>query len=549
MPKKPRKKPTSKKNTSRKAPTKVTAKKKGAKKAGPKKVAHKKAHKKAVPRAAVAGNARSLGRLTEADLVRMKRRVQGDPSVAGMFSSLNTYLQASEYQVILMMVNARVWSGPVPNNPGGNGTAEFGTLDYDLNNPGSSVILQDLQKVWKFVVGSLPVTRMNATNYANLQAAMAPGKPGLVANDGTWFSQSTYGTGDPGWLEAAAEYLYNYATGTFFAPFPVRVPTVTLKGASPSQVKIALFGDWGTGSYTNGPAASVMKAMVGLKPDYIIHLGDVYYAGTTTEEKNNLLALWPAAYSGKSFTLNSNHEMYSGAFGYFSVLANPIFRLQNQTSFFALQYGNPNQTGGPWTIIGLDSGYWSTSPFVMDGSIQESAGAGSTAQPQFLQRLVQGGLSPRNAIVLTHHNPIDTFGTTLVTDDLGNNLWAQVTAAGALNGTPSAWYWGHVHSGIVYPNPTYTKNNVYGRCLGHGALPFGNAWGLAAAPSTQVQAYANTPNPRVPPLMMNGFVLLTITQAGQVTETFYQQDGTQAPWVKPFTYQLGKVDAAAASES
>jgi hypothetical protein len=34
---------------------------------------------------------------------------------------------------------------------------------------------------------------------------------------------------------------------------------------------------------------------------------------------------------------------------------------------------------------------------------------------------------------------------------------------------------------------------------------------------------------------------LTITQSGQVTETFYQQDGTQAPWARPnpFTYRLG----------
>jgi hypothetical protein len=539
MPKKPRKKSTSKKHTSRKGARKVTAKKKGTKKLAPKKVASKKGYKKAVPKAAAIGKSSPFAHLSEADLIRMKARALADPKVAGMFSFLNTYLQASEYQVIEMMVNARVWSGPIPKDPGGRGAAEFGTLDYDLNNPGSDKILQDLAWAWKIVVGSLPVTQINATNYANLQAAMAPGKPGLVASDGTWFSNSTYGTGDPGWTLAAAEYFYHYLNSSF-APFSVKSQPITLKGASPSQVRIALFADWGTGNYTNGPAASVMKAIVALNPDYIIHLGDVYYSGTPTEETNNLLALWPTAYSGKSLTLNSNHEMYNGAWGYFGVLANSIFRLQNQTSYFALQYGNPNQAGGLWTIIGLDSAYWATSPFVMDGSIQEAnGGPGSTAQPQFLQTLVKSGLSPRNAIVLTHHNPIDTFGTTLVTDLLGNNLWGQVTATGALNGTPSAWYWGHVHDGIVYPNPTYTKNNVYGRCLGHGALPYGNAWGLASAPSTQVQAYANTPNSKMPPWVMNGFVMLTITQSGQTTETFYQQDGTQAPWVKPFTYRLG----------
>ncbi|MEZ4875196.1 MAG: hypothetical protein R2793_07065 [Flavobacteriaceae bacterium] len=34
--------------------------------------------------------------------------------------------------------------------------------------------------------------------------------------------------------------------------------------------------------------------------------------------------LWPSAWNGKSFTLNSNHEMYSGANGlYYDALLNP----------------------------------------------------------------------------------------------------------------------------------------------------------------------------------------------------------------------------------
>ena len=43
----------------------------------------------------------------------------------------------------------------------------------------------------------------------------------------------------------------------------------------------------------------------------------------------------------------------------------------------------------------------------------------------------------------------------------------------------------------------------------------------------------------MPYLMMNGFMLLTITKTGQVTETYYQHDGTRAPWVNSNTYQLG----------
>lgn len=426
---------------------------------------------------------------------------------------------------------------------------EFGLLDYWINNPGSNEYLLWLKKVWPHLAGKLPVTLINASNYQALMNAVAIGQPGIVAADGTWYSESKYGQLDPDWLEAFVSYVLTYALG-LFAPFAQNPTPVPLQGASSSQVTIALVGDWGTGNYTGGIAASVMKAIVTPKPgyttpDYIIHLGDVYYAGTSSEETNNLVKMWPAAYSGKSFTLNSNHEMYSGGRGYFGALANKIFSLQNKKSYFALQYGNPKQSGGPWTIIGLDSGYWSTSPGIALGSIQGKSGSGATAQPQFLQKLVKGGLSAQNTIVLTHHNPLDTYGGYWLTDALGNNLWAQVKTA--MSGPPKAWYWGHIHNGIVYPNPTKPGDSVYGRCVGHGALPFGNAWQLAATPSNQVTAYANVARPGSK-LMMNGFLLLTITQTGQVTETFYQQDGTQPTWVHPYTYQLG-VTAAAAGAS
>jgi Calcineurin-like phosphoesterase len=556
MPKaRPRKKATASKKAQKKAtkktrPASKKAKTKGVKtkavkkavlskkvqtKAAKKAPASKKSQKKATKPAQPAQPARR--KFTETQLRELRARVQADPKLLSIAGYMNSFLEASEYQVIEMMEHNNVWSGPKPPAPPGSGSAEFGLLDYWLNNPGSDWVLKELQAVWMYVIGSLPVTQINATNYQNLLNAVAPNKPGLIAADGTWFSESPFSL-DPGWTLALIEYVYSLFTQKYYKPFPQRQILVPIKGANSSYVTIALVGDWGTGNYPNGPAASVMQGITALNPDYIIHLGDVYYAGTTGEEQSNLLGMWPAAYSGRSFTLNSNHEMYDGGFGYFqTALGSKIFSSQRATSYFALQYGNPNQPGGPWTILGLDSAYWSTSPMVMNGSIQESSSeSGAMAQPQFIQQLMRSGLSPRNTIVLTHHNPIEYDGSALVTDDLGNNLWAQVTKA--FGGTPTAWYWGHVHNGIVYPNPTFTRNNVYGRCVGHGAIPYGNGWGLAAAPASQVTAYANTPNAKVPPRVMNGFVMLTITTTGQVTEAFFQQDGTVAPWVKPFRYQL-----------
>jgi hypothetical protein len=135
--------------------------------------------------------------VTAAQLSAMKQRVQADPKLAAMFSSLNTFLQASEYEVIEMMVHANIWSGPAPKNPGGSGSVEFGLFDYWLNNPGTSWEWQLFVSFWKTLAGSLPVTQMNATNYQNLKNAVQPGQPGLVAADGSWFSESTYGGLDP----------------------------------------------------------------------------------------------------------------------------------------------------------------------------------------------------------------------------------------------------------------------------------------------------------------------------------------------------------------
>jgi len=436
------------------------------------------------------------------------------------------------------MVQAGIWIGMVPPNPQPDetGSAEFGLFDYWLNNP-SNEPMKDLAWLWKWLVG-LPTTQIDAANYAALTSAVQTDKPGLMASDGSWVSESQYGALDPGWIVAFTKYFVTYFKGSF-APFTQNPATVALKGASSSQVVIALVSDFGTGNYTGGPAASVMTAISNLKPklDYIIHLGDVYYYGSGEEEKSNLVQMWPTGYLGKSFTLNSNHEMYSGAIGYYNAaLTDTIFSAQTGTSYFALQYGG-------WTIVGLDSAYWSSSPLIMSGSIESSDGKpGAMAQTAFLRGL---GLSPQNTIVLSHHNPITYDGLALVTDDFGDNLWAQVT--GALNGAPAAWYWGHVHNGIVYPNPNSQLGNTYGRCVGHGALPFGNAWGLeaSATPAPKVQCYANTPNPNAPkpyPWMMNGFAILTITSAGVVTEMFYDQDGNVAPWAPspPISYSLGR---------
>jgi len=97
--------------------------------------------------------------------------------------------------------------------------------------------------------------------------------------------------------------------------------------------------DWGTGLTESD---LVMARLTTHNPAYLIHLGDVYYAGTKKEERGPFfLAHWPTTPEGRSFTLNSNHEMYSGGHGYFNVaLADTRFKAQCGTSYFRVGDGS-----------------------------------------------------------------------------------------------------------------------------------------------------------------------------------------------------------------
>ncbi|HEY6764907.1 MAG TPA: metallophosphoesterase [Candidatus Sulfotelmatobacter sp.] len=49
--------------------------------------------------------------------------------------------------------------------------------------------------------------------------------------------------------------------------------------ASPT-CKIGVIGDWGTGM---DDSIALFDTLVAMKPDVIIHVGDIYYSGTPTE--------------------------------------------------------------------------------------------------------------------------------------------------------------------------------------------------------------------------------------------------------------------------
>lgn len=401
------------------------------------------------------------------------------------------YLQASENQLIDLMSG----NPPGPNAPG---SLEFSWALYFLNHRAPSCIT-DLLRRW-----GMPESKITPEDWSEWEKVL--NNQGVLYGDGSLVSTAKYAVVDAGWSLALLDYmLFRLGLRTRHV-FGTKPKTLSVTGQS--SLRIALFGDWGTGNYSDGNlSASPSQLIAGqinqASPDISIHLGDVYYSGTAGEEQDKLISCWPKAPLG-NFMLNSNHEMYDGGVGYFGTsLQSSVFAGQQGTSYFQIEFGN-------WLILGLDSAYYDTSWLFSDGAITDPA------QIAMLQAAVD---SKKRIMLLSHHNPIDITGAT------PGILWTQVL--GAMGKThPDYWYWGHQHNGVVYPTGGVT-GSVACRCLGNAAIPIGNASWLANNPN--VSAYTNkplaNPTPQQGLRVMNGYAILEFG-LDTVSEQWYYQDGS-----------------------
>jgi hypothetical protein len=326
-----------------------------------------------------------------------------------------------------------------------------------------------------------------------------------VGPDGAIWGTGKWEQLDPGWAEAFAVYLESLIGGKH--PWVAAPQTIPI----PNQVQIAIAGDWGTGDWRTPPnlgaSTRVGQQIADLKPDVTVHLGDVYYAGTSDQELHLLTLLWPPGPSG-SFTLNSNHEMYSGANPYFAAISAPPFDKQGGCSYFALENDN-------WIIVGLDTAYYSPdSTLYMDGLLYP-AGAPND-QSAFLQKKAQEAqASGKRLILFSHHNGLNDAGT------VTNTLFDQVSAV-LPPGGPVYWYFGHEHMAAVYK--PQGAAGLLCRCCGHGALPCGQSSDLAGESNLVWYENRNANDPDIPQRVLNGFATLTLN-GPNIQETFYDENG------------------------
>jgi hypothetical protein len=328
------------------------------------------------------------------------------------------------------------------------------------------------------------------------QAAQNLDTPALanLAND--W---QQYGDADPRW-----------ALCPIVSFFTLKVPKHPFMGSAvpvsytyceyKPKFTIALMADWGAPNDASRSISALIKAS---QPDYVIHLGDIYYAGTQAECQA-VLDMWPLCdpdgkpIKDRSFALNGNHEMFCGARDYFDTVL-PAF---NQgASFFRLitQY---------WQFLGLDTAY--------DGG--RLSGADVQVQWDWLIANLNGNPGLAN-IFLTHHQPVSAHAQES-SDAKQLNQDSQNILAATRPDAIFGWFFGHEHRCVVYDD---TVVGYKARLIGNGAIPHDVQTETAAdancTPFTSVNTGTFGSGNAI-----SSWVLLTV-EGPKITVEYFDQNG------------------------
>jgi hypothetical protein len=265
---------------------------------------------------------------------------------------------------------------------------------------------------------------------------------------------------DPEWfLQIAKSSLEHLARGNHpFNPAPAEYQIS-------DTARLVVVGDWGTGlGRAQQVAACMQEEVAGAVAEgrevHVLHLGDVYYSGLPSEDENRFLKFWPVTRKQldagvTSWSLNGNHDMYSGGYGYFgTLLGDPRFAAQRSpggqtTSFFRLS--SPS-----WEFVGLDTSW--------DSNVLSSGAIAVLEDPQaaWAAQVARDAVG-KKLVLFSHHQLTSVYDT----KDLGPELGGKL--APLLSGDRvTAWWWGHEHRAMTFRPHGGVQ---YPRCLGNGGVP------------------------------------------------------------------------------
>ena len=221
-------------------------------------------------------------------------------------------------------------------------------------------------------------------------------------------------------------------------------------------LKIALFSDFGVGRYYSDHIA---KQFHRDRFPYVIHLGDVYYAGRASEFKDNFIKqIDPILGFSRVFALNSNHEMYSGGIPYFNYIdqraEHPSGIQQQQGSYFCLRSER-------FQIVGIDTAFFEQGRY-KEKKLQE-----------WLANVLQHGRQNNHVNILLSADHPYVYGDKDQTKLLRKDLKQLVVDEQMVD----LWFWGNTHYCALF-NHNLTEGNDFhvlpfvGSCIGHAGYPY-----------------------------------------------------------------------------
>jgi 3',5'-cyclic AMP phosphodiesterase CpdA len=291
----------------------------------------------------------------------------------------------------------------------------------------------------------------------------------------------------------------------------------TIAWRLPADATVVIIGDIGTGTDV---AAGVLKAALSFKPDAILHLGDVYYSGTSYEVEHCFTGLLETVFTACGqrvpvFTVPGNHEYFTGAVAFLSCLDSGRLAVrhdqQQSASYFCLRSADDG-----WQFLGMDTGFnghaMGVSAADQAAALQllhaedpavPAAGAGEITVPTPATGMVAlrddelewhrdklRGFAGRS-ILLSHHqlySAVQAVGVApTATPGDPNRVWVNTAMWGQLGADfgdrVAAWIWGHEHNLGIYEDgyrPSDWPANGFpalskGRCAGHAAIPVGES--------------------------------------------------------------------------
>ncbi|MBL9142938.1 MAG: metallophosphoesterase [Verrucomicrobiaceae bacterium] len=263
---------------------------------------------------------------------------------------------------------------------------------------------------------------------------------------------------------------------------------------STKPLSLYLFGDWGTGlPMAQQVTRSICKQ---LKQEdestqaHVIHLGDVYYIGEAKEYQDYMLAesCWPILLDEEierygSWSLDGNHDRYSGGYGYFDTL----LRDKRFIRWHADDKGEPSSffliENDDWQVFGLDTS-WELPGLVESvtqdtWTVKDYAGQNGILTFEQVDWMKRVRNKDKGCILLTHHQPASSRTSEKQHADatvaaLKN---AELSDSTTLYDSIDAWIWGHEHRGVVFKPKEKRKHPVLKQapsfccCLGHGGVP------------------------------------------------------------------------------